>query len=109
MAQGLIVEGHGDLRPEHICLSDPIQIFDCLEFNRDLRILDPYYELNYLGLECSVAGVDWIGPILLDTAEERLGHRPDAKLIDLYGMLRALLKARLSASPAVPPTASALA
>ena len=31
---GRIVDGHGDLRPEHICFSDPIAIFDCLEFNR---------------------------------------------------------------------------
>ena len=29
-----IVDGHGDLRPEHICLGDPVRIIDCLEFNR---------------------------------------------------------------------------
>jgi aminoglycoside phosphotransferase family enzyme len=31
-----IVEAHGDLRPEHICLGDPPEIIDCLEFSRDL-------------------------------------------------------------------------
>ena len=29
-----IVDGHGDLRPEHVCLGDPVRIIDCLEFNR---------------------------------------------------------------------------
>ena len=33
-AQGRVVDGHGDLRPEHICFCEPIAIFDCLEFNR---------------------------------------------------------------------------
>ena len=31
-----IVDGHGDLRPEHICLGDPVRIIDCLEFNAPL-------------------------------------------------------------------------
>ena len=31
--RGYVVEGHGDLRPEHICLSDPPVIIDCLEFS----------------------------------------------------------------------------
>ena len=29
---GRVVEGHGDLRPEHICLGPVPQIIDCLEF-----------------------------------------------------------------------------
>ena len=45
-----IVDGHGDLRPEHIWLGDPVRIIDCLEFNARLaggrsirrdRILEP--------------------------------------------------------------------
>ena len=35
---GRIVEGHGDLRPEHVCLEREPQIIDCLEFSRDFRI-----------------------------------------------------------------------
>ncbi|HSG95679.1 MAG TPA: hypothetical protein VLA28_09160, partial [Afifellaceae bacterium] len=36
-----ILEGHGDLKPEHVCLTDPPVIIDCLEFNRSLRLIDP--------------------------------------------------------------------
>ncbi|HXV28927.1 MAG TPA: hypothetical protein VD840_01220 [Sinorhizobium sp.] len=95
ITQGKIVEGHGDLRPEHVCLIEPPQIIDCLEFNRSMRIIDPYDELNYLGLECEVLGAGWIRPLLLSALERTIGNRPDERLIALYGGFRALLRARL--------------
>ncbi|MGX8007509.1 hypothetical protein ACVDG8_000095 [Mesorhizobium sp. ORM8.1] len=94
--RGAIVEGHGDLRPEHVCLCRPPQIIDCLEFNRSMRIIDPYDEINYLGLECEMLGAPWIRLLLIKALECRLPDRPDAGLLALYGGFRALLKARLA-------------
>lgn len=34
---GRIVNGHGDLRPEHICLPDRPAVFDCADFSTGLR------------------------------------------------------------------------
>jgi uncharacterized protein len=93
--RGLIVEGHGDLRPEHVCLVEPLQIIDCLEFDRTFRLVDPYDEVRYLGLECAVLGASWIGPILLDRLVARLGNPPPPELLTLYAGLRALTRARL--------------
>ncbi|PSJ56608.1 hypothetical protein [Pseudaminobacter soli (ex Li et al. 2025)] len=93
--RGTIVEGHGDLRPEHICLTDPPQIIDCLEFNHTMRIVDPYDEVNYLGIECDVLGATWIRPLLRRMLERGIGNAPDAPLLALYGGFRALLRARL--------------
>lgn len=93
--RGAIVEGHGDLRPEHVCLCQPPQIIDCLEFNRSMRIIDPYDEINYLGLECEMLGAPWVRPLLGQALESRLPDRPDANLLALYGAFRALLRARL--------------
>ncbi|WP_284269137.1 hypothetical protein [Mesorhizobium huakuii] len=93
--RGAIVEGHGDLRPEHVCIGQPPQIIDCLEFNRSMRIVDPYDEINYLGLECEMLGAPWIRPLLVKALEGRLPDRPDAELLALYGGFRALLRARL--------------
>jgi aminoglycoside phosphotransferase family enzyme len=42
-----IVDGHGDLRPEHIFLGDPVRIIDCLEFNPGLRSVDPFDEIAF--------------------------------------------------------------
>ena len=85
ISRDLIVEGHGDLRPEHVCLTDPPQIIDCLEFNRAMRIIDPYDEVNYLGLECDMLGAPWIRPLLCKILERNLGNPPNAPLTALYG------------------------
>lgn len=95
IAQGRIVEGHGDLRPEHVCLVHPPRIIDCLEFDRNMRLLDPYDEVNYLGLECEFVGAGWIRPLLLSQLDEIIGHRPSPQLIATYGAFRASLRARI--------------
>lgn len=95
IAAGHIIEGHGDLRPEHVCLGHPPRIIDCLEFDRRMRLLDPFDEVNYLGLECAFLGFDWIGPLLLDVLGGAIGHRPDARLVAAYGAFRSTLRARI--------------
>jgi aminoglycoside phosphotransferase family enzyme len=55
-ASGCLVDGHGDLRPEHICFQDGVIIFDCLEFSEVLRQVDPVDEIAYLAIECSRLG-----------------------------------------------------
>ncbi|RWM18932.1 MAG: hypothetical protein EOR72_02630 [Mesorhizobium sp.] len=92
---GRIVEGHGDLRPEHVYIGTPIQVIDCLEFDRTLRIIDPYDEINYLGLECTMLGAGWVRPLLVDLLELRLGGRPDDEVMAFYGAFRMLVRARL--------------
>ena len=95
IASGWIIEGHGDLRPEHVCLLPRPVIIDCLEFDRRMRILDPYDEVNFLGLECAMHGADWVGPLLLQTLEQRIGHAPPPGLLSTYTAFRAVLRARL--------------
>jgi uncharacterized protein len=95
ITQGRIVEGHGDLRPEHVCLGAPPRIIDCLEFDRNMRLLDPFDEVNFLGLECEFMGAGWIRPLLLGVLDEIIGHRPDHRLMATYGAFRAVLRARI--------------
>jgi len=100
---GRIVEGHGDLRPEHVCLSDPPVIIDCLEFNRGLRLVDPFDDVAYMALECSVSGASWIGDILLPRLSGGLGTFPPQRLISFYSACRASLRARLSLAHLLDP------
>ena len=90
-----IVEAHGDLRPEHICLTREPVIIDCLEFKREFRLLDPVDELAYLAMECdrlgSAAGDDILRHYL-DAAREQV---PDA-LILFYKAYRACLRAKIA-------------
>ncbi len=74
--EGRIVEGHGDLRPEHVCLLEPPVVFDRLEFNRQFRLVDPADELASLDLECERLGETALGVTLLRLYEEVTGDQP---------------------------------
>lgn len=89
-----IVEGHGDLRPEHVWLGPPVLIIDCLEAVRDFRLLDPFEEYATLAMECAILGADWVGPRLYRELFDQLGDRPDARLRAFYTAHRATLRAR---------------
>lgn len=93
---GLIVEGHGDLRPEHCFLTEPPQVIDCLEFNRDLRCVDPLDELSYLALECELLGREDLAATVVDSYCGR--EAPPDSLSPFYQAYRAFLRARLAAA-----------
>jgi aminoglycoside phosphotransferase family enzyme/predicted kinase len=95
--QGRIVDGHGDLRPEHICLGDPVTIFDCIEFSSDFRSIDAADELAFLAAECDFLGAEWIGPQLYKAYQQQSGDRPPAVLIDFYKSYRACVRAKVAA------------
>ena len=95
-ASGRVVDGHGDLRPEHVWLLEPPVVIDCLEFNAQLRQVDPFDEIAFLGLECEMAGAPWIGARLAAGCMAALGDVSSPALMRLYTAHRALLRARLA-------------
>jgi aminoglycoside phosphotransferase family enzyme len=96
IAAGRVVEGHGDLRPEHVFLFDAPIVIDCLEFNRDLRRVDWADEIAFLGIECERLGAPWVGPMLRAAIGTALDDPVDDRLFDFHGATRACLRARLA-------------
>ncbi|MGZ5033371.1 MAG: hypothetical protein ACXWAC_09255 [Usitatibacter sp.] len=96
VAEGRIVEGHGDLRPEHVCLEPTPQIIDCLEFSRALRIVDCAEELGFLALECERLGAAQLKGELFDTYATISGDRPSGRLIHFYQGYHAFNRAKLA-------------
>ncbi|MGE3296068.1 MAG: hypothetical protein AB7I68_01830 [Porticoccaceae bacterium] len=93
---GRIRDAHGDLRPEHICLMPEPVIIDCLEFDPELRRLDPVDELAYLALECARLGAPALGADVLRHYREATGDAcPDA-LVHFYTVFRACLRAKIA-------------
>jgi uncharacterized protein len=91
-----IVEAHGDLRPEHVCLGPDPQVIDCLEFNREFRVLDPVDELAFFGLECEMLGAPDIGKRVLDRYRHDTGDDPPPGLVSFYESYRACLRAKIA-------------
>lgn len=93
---GRVVEGHGDLRPEHVFLGPPPCIIDCLEFDRRLRLLDWSEEVSFLELECERLGAPWIGAQIMARCCERLRDAPPSSLLVLYRSVHAFSRARIA-------------
>lgn len=100
-----IVDGHGDLRPEHVYLMGIPKIIDCLEFRPDLRQLDPVNELAYLALECRRLGGPAIESALLRRYCQRSGDAPPPDLVRFYGELNAVIRARIAVQHLAEPGA----
>ena len=97
VCDGRIVEGHGDLRPEHVCFTPEPVIFDCIEFNAEFRRLDVADELCFLAMECDYLGAPWIGRRILDVYFRANDDQPPDRLLAFYKAYRACVRAKVAA------------
>ncbi|HWK26883.1 MAG TPA: AAA family ATPase [Solirubrobacter sp.] len=88
------VDGHGDLRAEHILLGDRIQAVDGLEFDPGLRIADPGYDLAFLLMDVSRAD-DALAQAILDGYRAAGGDPGSDALLACFCALRALVRAKV--------------
>jgi predicted kinase len=95
VCDGRIVEGHGDLRPEHIYLTPTPVVIDCVEFRRDFREIDVLDELCFLAMECERLGAAYIGKQILDYYCRVSADHPPAALAMLYRAYRACVRAKV--------------
>jgi uncharacterized protein len=96
VSAGRVIEAHGDLRPEHVCLETPPAFIDPLEFDEQLRTLDAISELAFLALECDRLGAAWFGQRVLVRYAARSGDRASPSVIALYRCQHALTRALIA-------------
>jgi aminoglycoside phosphotransferase family enzyme/predicted kinase len=94
---GRIVEGHGDLRPEHIYFSPSPAIIDCIEFNEEFRTLDVADELAFLSMECDFLGAPGITAPIIERYMEQSSDHPPRPLMEFYRLYRACVRAKVCA------------
>jgi uncharacterized protein len=94
-AEGRIVDGHGDLRPEHIYLESPPVVIDCLEFSAELRTVDIADELSFLAMECERLGEPGLGTVVLATYQDATGDLIPPMLLAFYRAYRACVRAKV--------------
>jgi uncharacterized protein len=106
---GRIVEAHGDLKPEHICLLDPPCVIDALEFSKDLRTLDPAEELSYLWIECERLGSAQAAAYVLEGYCRASRDPVSERLLNFYRARRAMVRAKIVAWHLLDPAVMAAA
>lgn len=96
--RALVRECHGDLHLENLVLLDGrVRMFDCIEFNQDLRWIDlaNEYAFPYMDLlarrQPGLAG--WLANELLGAS----GDYQAAELLRFYAVYRALVRAKVAA------------
>jgi aminoglycoside phosphotransferase family enzyme len=97
--RGLVVDGHGDLRAEHVLLTEPIQIVDAVEFDPGLRIADVSCDLGFLVMDLEGAGGDVPATALVEGYREAGGDAGDRALLASMARYRALVRARSTGCP----------
>jgi aminoglycoside phosphotransferase family enzyme len=93
-----VVEGHGDLRAEHVYAGDPSCVIDCLEFDRELRLLDPAAEMAQLALDIARLGRADTAAGLLRRFRRFSGDEPSEAVVQFYMSQGALTRAKLAAN-----------
>lgn len=94
---GRVIEGHGDLRPEHVCLIDPPVVFDCIEFSQDFRTIDVADELSFLAMECDMLKAGELGQGIIERTTAALGDEVLPRLSRFYKAYRACVRSKVAA------------
>lgn len=95
---GLIRDGHGDLRAEHVIVpaaGDPY-VYDCVEFNPDLRRIDVGVDLAFLVMDLARLGAAAEAIRLVDAYREAGGDPGDDALIAFFASYRAWVRAKIA-------------
>ncbi len=98
-SDGFVVDGHGDLRAENICLPEnaPPLLFDCIEFNDRFRIVDSALDVAYLAMDLDSRGREDLSAALLHRYMKRCDPKMPAELFDFYLGYRAFIKGKVAA------------
>ena len=97
---GRLRDGHGDLRPEHVYLggrASEVCVIDCLEFDPNLRRLDPAEEVGFLALECERLGARAIAWELIDRYRAATSDPVPEGLMHFYMSCRAATRSKIAA------------
>ena len=87
---------HGDLHMEHVCLTEPITIFDCIEFNDRFRYVDTASDLTFLLMDLEFNGGPELSEILYKAYLTYSGESDIDLLIRFYKIYRAYVRGKVN-------------
>jgi aminoglycoside phosphotransferase family enzyme/predicted kinase len=95
--RGLVREGHGDLRLEHILVRDVVELVDCVEFDPELRLADVAYDLAFAVMELHERELPEAAHELAAAYRAGGGHPGDDELLAGFAACRAIVRAKVAA------------
>jgi aminoglycoside phosphotransferase family enzyme len=92
---GKIRDCHGDLHMEHVCISEDIDIIDCIEFNDRFRYSDTIADIAFLIMDLEYHGGKEAAKRLWENYQE-MAHEGDVySLLNFYKVYRAFVRGKV--------------
>ena len=96
-ASGLVIDGHGDAHLGNIALIDGVvRLFDCIEFNASLRVMDSIGEIAFLSMDLEARGHSGESHWVLADYLEYRGDYAGLPLLQLYRCYFAMVRAKVA-------------
>jgi aminoglycoside phosphotransferase family enzyme/predicted kinase len=93
--EGRIRDCHGDLHAAHICFTNGICIYDCIEFNDRFRYCDVASEMAFLAMDLDHYGRADLSRSLINAYVAEGGDKELLKLLDFYKAYRAYVRGKV--------------
>lgn len=92
IAKGRIRDGHGDFHAANVCMTEPIAIFDCIEFNDRFRRGDVAAEVAFLATDLEYRGRADLPTVFVDRYLEVSRDCELRDVLDFYVCYRAYVR-----------------
>jgi aminoglycoside phosphotransferase family enzyme len=96
VADHKIRDCHGDLHLEHICITDGIIIFDCIEFNERFRYEDVAAEVAFLAMDLDYNGYSDYAEAFVEAYVRRASDPQVAILLNFYKCYYAYVRGKVT-------------
>jgi len=92
---GWIRDGHGDLHTQHICLTDGIQSFDCIEISERFRYGDVLVDAAFLAMDLQRLGYGELADTFTRTYLHLMDQGGLGGLFNFYACYRAVVRGKV--------------
>ncbi len=100
---GKIRDCHGDLHSANICLTDPVCIFDCIEFNERFRYTDVAADVAFLAMDLDFHGETELSDYFVEHYVAQSGDTGLLKMLNFYKCYRSYVRAKIALFTASDP------
>ena len=108
---GKIRDCHGDMHSANICLSDPVYIFDCIEFNERFRYTDVAADVAFLAMDLDFHGESELADYFIKEFVAKSSDPALMEMLNFYKCYRTYVRAKIAlftaSDPAVDENAKA--
>ena len=93
--EGRIRDCHGDLHSAHVCFTDGICIYDCIEFNDRFRYCDVASEIAFLAMDLDFHHQPGLSKHFVDAYVESSQDEELLKVLNFYKCYRAYVRGKV--------------